>query len=160
MKTTIRTDLLRQLANHLLNGNLGHKVFDFSTFNKNPKIKFDEMGINECQTNGCAAGECPILWPDKFEFQKQRIKLIASDKMDFEALSNFFCLSDMECNHLFSPSEHKYNWITEEYNETEWDTIYQNISMFGGKILDDNSTKEEVVNNILIFCDKAENGDF
>lgn len=52
----IRTDRLRQLADHLLNGKLGHQIFNFAFYN--------DRFINKCGTSGCAIGECPIVFPD------------------------------------------------------------------------------------------------
>lgn len=156
METKIRTDLLRQLADHLINGQLGHKVWDFSTFNN---ISIDQGPINACGTNGCAAGECPILWPDKFGFMGRSIILKGKSKTDFVALAYFFNIEAQMADHLFCPSEREYNNYLDEYTD-DWEELFQMVDLYGGQILDNKATKQEVVSNILIFCDKAEAGQF
>jgi hypothetical protein len=52
---------LIKLIRHLERGKLGHKVFDFSTWDYGPKV-------NHCRTNGCAAGELPVIFPKLWHF--------------------------------------------------------------------------------------------
>jgi hypothetical protein len=101
---TIRTDLLRQLAEHLLHGKLGHEKFDFSRFND---------AENTCGTNGCAAGELPILWPDQWGFGPNNniilfeLQEVLESKafVAWDMISHFFNLDEIMAWHLFSPSE-------------------------------------------------------
>lgn len=58
---------LLQLADHLLNGKLGHATFDFAYYNLD-KSGFNSGPTNICRTNGCAIGEMPIIWPRRFKF--------------------------------------------------------------------------------------------
>lgn len=48
---------LLKLASHLRHGTLGHKKFDFGHWN----VGTDDP--SKCGTNGCALGECPIVFP-------------------------------------------------------------------------------------------------
>lgn len=137
MKTEIRTDLLRKLADHLLNGKLGHQVFDFSTYNQNYDC------TNKCGTNGCAIGECPIVFPDDWIFNayyEPQLKNIDAQSFVVEKQSGqeFFKISEEQYEHLFLP----------DYQKTEW----------GIKYLHTHSTKEDVANNIIKFCELAEAG--
>jgi len=63
----MREDRLLILADHLLYGSLGHKVFDFNTYNTydNPFEKPLEGVPRGCGTHGCAIGECPVIWPEE-----------------------------------------------------------------------------------------------
>ena len=136
----IRVDRLRILADHLLNGKLGHKVFDFSTYNEG------ENSENECGTNGCAIGECPIAFPDDWMWAKRLPvlkRIVESQTGDFyfrnyESGMEFFNISHSQYNHLFMPEAQE--------------------AKYGGKSLCDYSTKEEVAKNILTFCDLVDNG--
>lgn len=154
----IRIDLLRQLAEHLLNGKTGHKHFDFSLFNNNIE--------NICGTSGCAAGELPILFPDKWEFiHGMKIKLISYEKettqiekqdVIWKQLSDFFNITEEMSLHLFCPSEPCDDFLDEDDG---WYTKHQNTDLWGGQLLVDDATKEEVVKNIIEFCDKADAGE-
>lgn len=152
METKIRTDLLRQLADHLLNGKLGHEEFYFGSFNT-IAINIE----NTCGTKGCAAGECPIIWPDQWRFAKNRTVRLINNPIPSNTdvwldLGHFFGLTPEMVLHLFVPSEGD-----EDGGFTE---VYQIEDTFGGEILEYNATKEEVAKNIIIFCDKADKGDF
>jgi hypothetical protein len=134
--TKIRTDLLRQLAEHLLHGKMGHEKFDFS--------KYNYPAIPHCGTNGCAMGETPILWPNDWmfcEYGYPVLKVLGDTSFPFESAREWFNVSEKQYEHLFGPYS-------------------QNNGMFGGKTLGLNATKEQVAKNILIFCDKADKGDF
>lgn len=58
---------LLQLAEHLDTGDLGHEEFNFNTFNSTDGMLAIEQ-VGKCGTNGCALGECPILWPEDWVF--------------------------------------------------------------------------------------------
>jgi len=55
---------LLKLADHLDHGKLGHRQFDMDTWNSG---YIDSRG---CGTAGCAIGECPIVWPKLWRFQR------------------------------------------------------------------------------------------
>lgn len=130
--TRIRTDLLRKLAEHLLHGELGHKRFDFRSYNS-------EAYGNVCGTAGCAMGETPIVFPDKWEFAYCDVYLKnSSSGITLEDGVNFFKIDESMYAHLF---------YSERQNE-EW-----------GPVLFDEATKEQVAENILRFCELAENGE-
>ena len=57
----MKKKLLLELARHLDDGKLGHKIFDFAQYNSGNQAK--------CGTAGCAIGELPILYPDKWKFE-------------------------------------------------------------------------------------------
>jgi hypothetical protein len=151
---TIRTDLLRQLAEHLLNGKLGHRIFDFNRFND---------AENECGTCGCAAGELPVIWPDEWFFVETNsieFKSLVIEKdvkkypssISWLSLQQFFNITPNMSYHLFSPS------IWDEEGEV-WEDNNQMPELFGGQILTGGSTKQEVAANMLIFCDKVDKGE-
>lgn len=138
MRTNIRegNQRLLKLAEHLRHGKLGHRKFDFVTFNsfedKIPESK------NVCGTNGCAVGECPVLFPDSWIFDYNGFPRLRELNerghfvQNFSAAQKFFHLNPEECYHLFDPN----NQVPEK---------------FGGKHLDAFATKEEVAQNIEDF---------
>ena len=62
----IHRERLLKLADHLEKGKLGHKKFDFSQWNGNASREL--APLNTCGTNGCAIGECPIVFPRLWKF--------------------------------------------------------------------------------------------
>lgn len=114
---------LQKLADHLLHGKLGHKVFSFDTFNSGRKPI--------CGTAGCAIGECPIVWPGEWKFAKDGDPVTTFNN-SLSSSKDFFGIIHDEFMHLFVPDS-------------------QNIDKYGGKHLDDRATKEQVANNILEF---------
>lgn len=56
---------LLTLAAHLRTGKMGHKIFNFAVLNTDD----DDNHVNVCGTQGCAMGELPIVWPEKFDFR-------------------------------------------------------------------------------------------
>jgi hypothetical protein len=130
--TTIRTNLLRQLAEHLLHGKMGHEIFDITQFNNSRQPK--------CGTVGDAIGECPIVWPDKWRWSAKGEPVLIETKTP-NPWQVFFKIKHLHYEHLFVP-------------------FSQNVEKFGGDFLRKDATKKQVANNILIFCDKADNGEF
>lgn len=59
---------LIKLATHLEKGKLGHKKFDFTTYNSGEIYDKENKG---CGTSGCAIGECPIVFPNEWSFNKR-----------------------------------------------------------------------------------------
>lgn len=66
-----RTDMIFALSEHLINGKLGHKEFNFYFYNhsyqKNSKPE-------KCLDCGCAIGELPILFPCQFYFDGNKVR--------------------------------------------------------------------------------------
>ena len=133
---------LRKLAYHLLNGKLGHEVFDFATFNEGSK------GSNTCGTAGCAIGECPVIWPEEWHFEDEGYYPILKSRTEVwpsHSAQEFFSISDEECDYLFFPEEQF--------------RLFDNYPYVG--LLDElpfSATKQEVAENILFFCKLKEEG--
>jgi len=128
----IRFDLLRELANHLKYGELGHEYFDFGIYNSTT--------LPECGTCGCAIGECPVLWPEQWKFNTLGDPVLIGFKDEEDSADSglgFFNLSAGSYFHLFLPNK-------------------QNPARFGGQYLTISATKEKVADNILAFCEKME----
>jgi hypothetical protein len=133
---------LEKLAKHLQSGKLGHKKFDFSAFNGNPE-RNREYGYMDmvatpytCGTNGCAIGECPILFKSLWKFDANGLPALrgkgpANLWPEYSA-EIFFSLQHDECIHLFIPEE-------------------QATDRFGGCYLDEHATKKQVAKNIREF---------
>ncbi len=121
---------LLKLADHLLNGKLGHEKFNINCWNVGI---FDDKG---CGTAGCAIGECPIVFPESWEFNPitSYPVLIGMSIGILHSIHSFFGLSRNEKNHLFHARGQK-------------------PDIYGGSILSENATKEEVANNIKIFVE-------
>jgi len=137
MKTEIRTDLLRKLANHLLNGKLGHEKFDFNYYNIGKKNGVVDSPENRCGTNGCAIGECPVIWPKKWTWNDFSDPCVRGIPSTTDSIETFFCLTYHQQQHLFIPNN-------------------QSPDIYGGLHLDGDATKEQVANNIIQFCELAE----
>ena len=137
MKTTIRFDRLKKLANHLIKGNLCHEQFDFEKYNYSYNCKFKRNG---CATVGCAIGECPFVFPKYWCFSKddKQPKLRRLNNFGFtdSRLSGikFFVLNQIQYCHLFIPNDQ--------------------LRKYGGKKLGKKATPKMVGNNILAFIKK------
>ena len=105
MKTEIRFDRLKKLANHLIEGKLDHKKFNFALYNS--IITYDEKYNKKgCGTCGCAIGECPIVFPKDWCFSKYfepKLRTMPLSKMFVEQVSGmkFFGLTMVEYCHIF-----------------------------------------------------------
>ena len=125
---------LRELANHLIAGQLHHNKFNFGILS---------MKYETCGSVGCAMGELPQIFPDDFEydFECKATDTIVSKVMHKKSeitdvgVAKFFQISDKAFYHLFYPKSQKKQW---------------------GKTLDYDATKEEVAENILKYCNKVE----
>lgn len=142
MKTEVRFDRLGIMAAHLEKGELGHLVFDFACFNRD----YDDIGGQilpkpySCGTNGCAIGECPIVWPGDWTFDRWGDPTLASAPFltESEAAERWFGVTFRQYAHLFEPNE-------------------QQPHVFGGKTLVGNATCHEVAANIRAFIEKMQN---
>lgn len=94
---------LLKLADHLENGELAHKVFDYSTYNSTPGEYLD---INVCGTAGCAIGELPAVWPGVFVWYGSTILKIGNHYSSTGGSArSWFDLNNHEYEFLFIPSE-------------------------------------------------------
>ena len=119
---------LLQLADHLENGKLGHKIFDF--------IKFNDTTESMCGTAGCAIGECPILWPDDWEWSNHGLPMLPPYYYSAAASAiEWFDIDHPAYKHLFTPYQ-------------------QNPLMFGGEMLSGDATRYEVAAGIRAFLVK------
>lgn len=123
---------LKQLADHLLHGQLIHREFDFNYYNIDV-----HSPDNLCGTSGCAIGECPGVWPDKWEFDKRTFDpvLIGGPSTPRQSGQLFFDLIDTEYSALF---------------------LSHNQHLKDLPFLGEDATKEQVANNILEFCKRFE----
>ena len=93
------------MAAHLEFGELGHKKFDFNRYNAN--MSGSIMLISpafKCGTNGCAIGECPIVFPEdgwKFEFNGE--PSYQGSIYQMTCASKFFEIDYEEAAFLFMP---------------------------------------------------------
>lgn len=135
---------LKKLADHLRNGKLGHAKFDFSTLNGH--VVNTTTG---CGTNGCAIGECPILFPEEWEFRKEETftsaywpRLIrpmhgnADGSKSFRDAEAFFGLTQAESNLLFIPADTEQELQNGQLSEdaTRYDVAEQIEKFIAGTI--------------------------
>lgn len=123
----MKAELLLQLAQHLETGTLGHAVFDFHIFNSNTSKEYSPDGRayrvpserepgdgprNVCCTNGCAIGECPIVFPDAWHFDStgqpslrsfDATKVIGWSLHPVHNAADFFGISNADAKFLFMP---------------------------------------------------------
>lgn len=132
MKAIHKRRLLK-LAKHLKHGKLGHKKFDFGTYNN--------VSVAKCGTAGCALGECPILWPRYWKFTTTgvtRPQFQDSFFSEGDSAKEWFGLSEEESNHLFYPRG-------------------QQPEKFGGAgELPGSATRKQVAANMVAFIKKKE----
>lgn len=142
----VKVDLLAQLADHLEKGKLGHKVFDYGRFNAVlVGGSFISPTAHKCGTHGCAAGECPIIWPHEWHFDEAgspKLSGLPSAVPSFtnQSLSQFFGLDILMVKHLFYPNQ-------------------QDPGEFGGHVLGSFATKNEVAANIRAFIQLVQDGE-
>lgn len=140
MKSEIRVDRLRILANHLLRGKLGHKKFNLKVLN----VENGRTIYGHCGTEGCAAGELPIAFPNEWQFGDTDYKVVSlktgkscGDWMD---IKEFFKIKQTHLTTLF---------FSEDYS--------------GGipqmERLKKNASKTAVAKNMIKFCQLVEKGE-
>ena len=128
----IQEQRLIQMGNHLLHGDLGHERFDFRCYNRGYTKE------QTCGTNGCAVGELPVLFPESWEFVSQYVRIKDSDnKFVWEDVEDWYGIKHEEAYHLFMSS-------------------VQLTALYGGELLDEDATKEQVANNIFAFLKKKD----
>lgn len=150
--TELHFERLTKLANHLLHGKLGHKVFDFGNFNTFEE-EMPEQPLNICGTAGCAIGECPIVFPDDWEFDFDGSPGLKSPGCSGSlcGANSFFGLSALEVNLVFLPVAY---WDAEM---PAWLDTLRNLQdpPVGLPVT---ATKEQVGENILKFIKLKRNG--
>ena len=119
---------LLKLADHLEHGKLGHKVFNFEVYNT--RKDGDYPRVNRCGYMGCAIGECPIIWPEDWEFMPYPV--LKGTRWSDRSGVKWFDITLAEFRRLFTP-----------YN--------QHPDRYGGIALGDDATKEQVAANIRAF---------
>lgn len=138
-------DRLKKLADHLINGKLGHKKFDFSGYNT-PKNWDENVEPYSCGYAGCAIGECPTVFKRDWKFNVNaepvlRKGIPVRDTVFFSPESasarEFFGINDDQFDHLFVPD-------------------HQNPKLYGGRRLTGKAKAKSVANNILAFIAKQE----
>lgn len=137
-KTTIRTDRLRELANYRPPRSTGRRKFDFSCLNENDE---GEPVPNKCGSLGCKLGEAPLLWPNDWRFNQDGEPVMNGYSYLFKSSCDWFGISNAQDTALFYPNSH--------FSE-----------QFGLKRLPATATRKQVADNIRLFCDKADAGDY
>lgn len=157
---------LLKLADHLEFGVLGHQVFNFSRLNDGTVINKDTL----CKTNGCAIGECPIVFPEDWKFTeiiagsyeivpllKDYIEADGYNSPSFKSAEQFFDITDKESEILFIPSN--YTNENERNNSIEVDYTSEEELYFNEKVIlrqFANATKEEIAKHIRYFVELKE----
>jgi len=119
---------LKKLADHLMTGKLGHKKFDFVVFN----TSYGNGDIaNKCGTNGCAIGECPIIFKS-WKFDDEGDPCFKGFSSAMRSAKEFFDINFPESEHLFLPRR-------------------QHADIYGGKFLEATATRKQVARNIYAF---------
>lgn len=105
---------LLKLADHLESGELMHKEFNFTTWNRIEGKQ--QFGRNGCGTMGCAIGECPMVFPESWEFRETnqdalirfspRLREDTKKSNPLDDAKVFFSLADKEAAGLFLPYYH------------------------------------------------------
>lgn len=87
------------LADHLENGVLGHEKFDIKNWN------IRKISENGCGTAGCAIDECPIVFPEFWEFRLElayNLPKLKGEKLGIiMSGEKFFEINEEEFDHLF-----------------------------------------------------------
>lgn len=138
MKTAIRTDRLRRLTDHLINGKLIHEKFDFTVLNDG---KLNQKG---CGTMGCAIGECPAVFK-QWTFITYSLEGYANPRLI--KLSTGYSILDAG---IF------FNLYRNQASALFYPNSQSDFPLIKLKKLGNNATKEQVANNIIKFCNWAD----
>jgi len=138
-------DLLTRIATHLRGDDRGHPVFDFSHVSSYNEFAECLPSVPHCGTAGCAIGEFPIIFPDKFIFARsvdpslRNIRMKDTPHEDISVsgeVSSFLGIPRDAVDHLFYP-------------------YTQSVRAFGGDLLPYDASRFEVANNIDDFIKKV-----
>lgn len=111
MNQELGLERLEKLGKHLLTGKLGHTVWNFNNWSAG------ERKENGCGTNGCALGECLVVFPKDWVAIKQGKGFFAPILKEYGIASDdptgqsriinsameYFGVSEREATHLFLP---------------------------------------------------------
>ena len=130
----VRTGRLLRLARHLRKGKLAHKIFYFGAYNitviPKPGTVFPlraHLEPETCGTQGCAWGECPVLWPKQLMWDGNAVRTRrGATGFAINDAAKFFGLTYQEAIRIFVPGK-----------------------------LTDRATKEQVAREIEDFCREA-----
>lgn len=156
---------LLKLADHLEFGVLGHPIFNFSRLNEGPVVNEENL----CKTSGCAIGECPIAFPEDWEFKstlslgyevipvlKNYNEIDPSVSIAFKSAQRFFDITDRESEILFLPSDYDDEEERDEKTSSWSDPEELNIN---GKYIArrfNNATAKEIAEHIRYFVELKE----
>jgi hypothetical protein len=124
---------LLKLAQHLETGDLGHNHFYFGDYNQNGTV------TNPCGTQGCAIGECPIVFPDDWEFLE--------DDGEFLPVLEGYWTPRVSGMDFFGLDRKEYDGLFIPYCDLPWDV---------GLHLASTATQWEVAQNIRRFVEWKE----
>jgi hypothetical protein len=157
----IQYSRLQKIADHLRTGKLGHKHFNFSSFNTNSdNTDFVTGGPEVCGTMGCAVGEFPFIFPKHFAFRNvdpwghsseasgPRLRKGSSGTYGGacqEDAERFLGINSSMFCHLFIPSGNP--------GGNDFDPDSQNPTRYGGRKLKPYSTALAVAKNIEAFIE-------
>jgi len=159
MKRYIEFNLLAELRDHLRSGKLGHRVFDFTTYNKNVSAgTYNEPGPT-CGTHGCAAGETPVLWPLAWRFNDKGLPVLIDNQLIKSASDEYL---DTKGRDGFAMMPTHYSLIAffgTTYDETVhlFYPRHQEPEKYGGVKLPDKATRFQVADNIDAFISFMQN---
>lgn len=137
---------LKELADHLVKGKLGHLRFDFGNMNAGPYVGYGGK-YKCCKTCGDALGELPFI-SDMWIFDKiaETPVMIYTEHLlgratrgedeyaPVKGAAAYFAINEKEVMHLFFP----------------W---HQKPDIYGGKRLTNNASAKEVAENIFVFIE-------
>lgn len=132
---------LEMLLKHMESEPLSVDRFDFSTFRSYDRSYDQDDSESVCGTAGCMGGELPIVFPESWEIQRNCV--FRTGDIDYglspmDQIKRFFNLTESEAYHLFMPD-------------------YQAPELYGGVLLHNHATKEEVTENLRIFIELYKN---
>lgn len=150
MKAIFKRRLLK-LAEHLERGELEHRKFYFGNWNVDEKLS--PLHTNGCGFAGCAVGECPQAFPQQWRWKDGQPTLRTIEHTidpPIESAQEFFGLDEDEMNHLFIPS---FAYVS---GGSRFSVRNQRPWRYGGRVLGNRATKEQVAANIRAFIKTKE----
>jgi len=131
-----------KLADHIETGELGHKEWNFAAYN-NGWGKQD--AINFCGYAGCGIGECPILWPKSWEFDRRNGSPVLIDLHKYQEDMRPSCLDDEE--------ESGMEWFGITLSQFRHLFVPMEQDGHFGKFLKSTATRKEVAANMRKFVE-------
>lgn len=121
---------LEELLEHLENGKMLHSKFNIEKYNITDELEKDSP-VEFCGTAGCAFGEMPAL-DKRFSFSSTGRLIFEDDTVEAWTIGRYFNINVDVAFHLFFSNN-------------------QDCSLYGGKELTKEATKEDVIYNIKEF---------